>query len=44
MGGPVPNVDRIRWRARTFDALLRTIGGICDLFEPHKCRNHLKTT
>jgi transposase len=28
--------------ARTFDALCRTIGDICNLFEPHECWNCLK--
>jgi transposase len=28
--------------ARTFEALWRTIGNICDLFQPHECWNYLK--
>ncbi len=28
--------------ARTFDALWRALGGICDLFEPQECWNYLK--
>jgi transposase len=28
--------------ARTFGALWRTLGDICDLFEPHECWNYLK--
>ena len=28
--------------ARTFDALWRAIGGICDLFEPQECWNYLQ--
>ena len=28
--------------ARTFDALWRTLGDICNLFEPHECWNFLK--
>ncbi len=28
--------------ARTFDALWRAIGDICDLFEPQECWNYLK--
>jgi hypothetical protein len=26
--------------ARTFDALIETIGGICDICEPQECRNY----
>lgn len=29
-------------KARTFDALWRAIGNICDLFEPQECWNYLK--
>jgi transposase len=28
--------------ARTFDALWRALGDICDLFEPQECWNYLK--
>ena len=28
--------------ARTFDALWRAIGGICDLFSPQECWNFFK--
>ena len=28
--------------ARTFEALWRAIGDICDLFEPQECWNYLK--
>jgi transposase len=28
--------------ARTFDALWRAVGDICDLFEPRECWNYLK--
>jgi transposase len=28
--------------ARTFDALWRALGDICNLFEPHECWNFLK--
>jgi transposase len=28
--------------ARTFDALWRAIGDICDLFSPEECWNYLK--
>jgi transposase len=28
--------------ARTFDALWRTVGDICDLFEPNECWNYLR--
>jgi transposase len=30
--------------ARTFEALWRAIGDICDLFEPHECWNYLKAS
>ena len=30
--------------ARTFEALGRAIGDICDLFEPHECWNYLKAS
>jgi transposase len=30
--------------ARTFDALWRAVGDICDLFEPQECWNYLKAT
>ena len=29
-------------QARTFDALWRTLGAICDLFKPDECWNYLK--
>ena len=29
-------------KARTFDALWRAIGSICDLFSPQECWNYLK--
>ncbi|PVE20211.1 IS630 family transposase, partial [Microvirga sp. KLBC 81] len=29
-------------KARTFDALWRAIGNICDLFEPHECWNYIR--
>jgi hypothetical protein len=29
--------------ARTFDALWRALGEICDLFEPHECWNYLRS-
>jgi len=28
--------------ARTFDALWRILGDICNLFEPRECWNHLR--
>ena len=28
--------------ARTFDALWRALGDICNLFEPHECWNYLR--
>jgi hypothetical protein len=28
--------------ARTFDALWRTLGDICNLFQPHECWNFLR--
>jgi len=30
--------------ARTFDALWRAVGDICDLYDPHECWNYLKAT
>jgi hypothetical protein len=29
-------------KARTYDALWRAIGDICNLFEPQECWNYLK--
>jgi hypothetical protein len=29
-------------KARTYDALWRAVGDICDLFEPQECWNYLK--
>jgi len=31
-------------KARTYDALWRAVGDICDLFEPQECWNYLKDT
>ena len=31
-------------KARTYDALSRAVGDICDLFEPQECWNYLKET
>ena len=28
--------------ARTYDALWKTVGAVCDLFQPHECKNHSK--
>ena len=30
--------------ARSYEALWRAVGDICDLFEPQECRNYLKDT
>ena len=27
---------------RTYDALWRTVGAVCDLFKPHECMNYFK--
>jgi hypothetical protein len=32
------------YSARTFEALWRAIGHICDLFEPQECWNYLKAS
>jgi hypothetical protein len=31
-------------KARTYDALWRAVGDLCDLFEPQECWNYLKDT
>ena len=37
-----PAADLRKAEARTFDALWRALGDICDVFEPHECWNFLK--